>query len=226
MGLAAQKSAHTSAVQRQVKNEATPRASISRRKRLFDIAFSLMILLVLLPVMLLIAVAVRIDSPGPAIFRQSRIGKGQRPIRIYKFRTMRHELCDHTGVVQTTANDPRITRLGAFLRKTNLDELPQFLNVLLGDMSVVGPRCHAIGMLAAGVPYEQLVPEYHLRHTVRPGITGLAQVRGWRGPTSDRVHAKARILCDLHYIENYSFLMDLRIILATLKNEVRGGTGF
>lgn len=176
--------------------------------------------------MLLIALAIRMDSPGPALFRQARMGKDQRPILIHKFRTMRHDLCDHSGVTQTTANDPRVTRIGAFLRKTNLDELPQFMNVLLGDMSVVGPRCHAIGMLAAGVPYEELVPEYHLRHTVRPGITGLAQVRGWRGPTSDRVHAKARILCDLHYIENYSFSMDLRIILATLKNEIRGGTGF
>lgn len=200
-------------------------AARSSLKRGFDIAFSLTVLIVLLPVLLLIALAVKLDSPGPVFFKQVRWGKDQKQIRILKFRSMRTDLCDVSGVAQTVDGDPRITRLGSFLRKSSLDELPQFINVLKGDMSVVGPRCHAIGMFAAGVPYEQLVFNYHYRHEVRPGITGLAQVRGWRGPTVDPVHARARIAADLHYIENYSFWLDLQIVVATIRNEVCGGTG-
>lgn len=200
-------------------------AAGSSLKRGFDITFSLTVLVVLLPVMLLIALAVKLDSPGPVFFKQARWGKGQKQIRILKFRSMRTDLCDASGVSQTIDGDPRVTRLGSFLRKSSLDELPQFINVLMGDMSVVGPRCHAIGMIAAGVPYEQLVFNYHHRHEVRPGITGLAQVRGWRGPTVDPVHARARIAADLHYIENYSFWLDVQIIMATIRNEVCGGTG-
>jgi len=200
-------------------------AASSPLKRGFDITFSLTVLIVLLPVLLLIALAVKLDSPGPVFFKQVRWGRGQKQIRILKFRSMRTDLCDATGIAQTVDRDPRITRLGSFLRKSSLDELPQFINVLKGDMSVVGPRCHAIGMFAAGVPYEQLVFNYHNRHEVRPGITGLAQIRGWRGPTVDPVHARARIAADLHYIENYSFWLDLQIIMATVRNEVCGGTG-
>lgn len=194
-------------------------------KRSFDIVFSASILILLLPVLLLIALTIKLESRGPVLFRQTRWGRDQKPIVIYKFRSMRQDLCDHTGVTQTTTADPRITRVGAFLRKSSLDELPQFINVLRGDLSVVGPRCHAIGMFAGGLRYEELVPEYHQRHTVRPGITGLAQVRGWRGPTTDPVHARARIVSDLYYIKNYSFWLDMKIVIATIKNEMSGGTG-
>ncbi len=203
----------------------SPLAARSLVKRAFDVTFSLVVLVLLLPVMLMIAAAIKFDSRGPVFFKQVRWGKDQKPIQVYKFRSMRTDLCDITGVTQTVEGDPRITRLGSFLRKSSLDELPQFINVLKGDMSVVGPRCHAIGMFAAGVPYEDLVANYHERHQVRPGITGLAQVRGWRGPTVDPVHAKARVACDLYYIENYSFFLDLQIIAATIRSELTGGTG-
>lgn len=204
---------------------APPLAASSTVKRAFDVCFSLSVLITLLPVLLLIAIAIKIDSRGPVFFKQVRWGRNQKPIHIYKFRSMRTDMCDATGVAQTVSGDPRITRLGAFLRKSSLDELPQFINVLRGDMSVVGPRCHAIGMLAAGQLYEHLVPEYHQRHYVRPGITGLAQVRGWRGPTTDAVHAKARIACDIYYIRKYSLWLDIKIIVGTIRNELKGGTG-
>jgi lipopolysaccharide/colanic/teichoic acid biosynthesis glycosyltransferase len=139
---------------------------------------------------------------------------------------MRSDLCDPSGVQQTIQNDPRITPFGAFLRKSNFDELPQLLNVLRGDMSLVGPRCHAIGMKAAGVQYEELVPAYHERHKMRPGITGLAQMRGLRGPTISRSKSKARIACDIHYVNNFSLLLDVKIAFGTLRHEMFRGTGF
>lgn len=195
-------------------------------KRAFDIAFAATMLLVLAPLFLVLILAVKLDSPGPAFFSQVRWGKDGKKIRIYKFRSMRIDACDPTGVAQTVHGDPRITRLGAFLRKTNIDELPQFYNVLKGDMSLIGPRCHAIGMRAAGKLYEELVPQYHHRHSVRPGLTGLAQVRGWRGPTDKADSARARIAADLHYIDNYSLALDVKIFIATIVTEIRGGHGF
>ncbi|MFB9947710.1 sugar transferase [Rhizobium puerariae] len=195
-------------------------------KRAIDIGVSLAALLVLLPLLLLVAFMIRMDSPGPALFTQVRWGKDCRKIRVYKFRSMRTDLGDATGVAQTVKNDPRITRIGALIRKTNIDELPQLLNVLKGDMSLVGPRCHAIGMLAAGIPYEDLVPDYHRRHSVKPGMTGLAQMRGLRGPTDRPGKARARIACDLYYIDNFSILFDLRIMFGTVLAELRGGKGF
>jgi len=195
-------------------------------KRFFDIIMSAMALIVLAPVLLAIAVLIRLDSPGPALFSQVRWGMNGRKIRIYKFRSMRTDLCDVSGVNQTVRGDPRITRIGAVLRRTNIDELPQLFNVLRGDMSLVGPRCHAIGMLAAGVPYEHLVPDYHLRHSMRPGITGLAQMRGLRGPTDRPAKSRARVACDLYYVEHFSFWLDLRIIAGTLQAELTNGSGF
>jgi lipopolysaccharide/colanic/teichoic acid biosynthesis glycosyltransferase len=195
-------------------------------KRGLDIAVSLTALITLLPLMLVVALLIRLDSPGPALFTQVRWGKDRRRINVYKFRSMRTDLGDATGVAQTVRDDPRITRIGAVIRKTNIDELPQLLNVLKGDMSLVGPRCHAIGMLAAGIPYEELVPAYHRRHLVKPGMTGLAQMRGLRGPTDRSGKARARIACDLHYIDNFSLLLDLRIIFGTILAEIRGGKGF
>lgn len=138
---------------------------------------------------------------------------------------MHKELEDVTGVAQTVVNDPRVTRIGALIRRTNIDELPQLINVLKGDMSLVGPRCHAVGMLAARVPYEHLVPDYHRRHRMKPGLTGLAQMRGLRGPTDRPAKARARIACDLFYVESFSLLLDLHILWGTLVYEVRGGRG-
>jgi len=195
-------------------------------KRLIDIMVSGTALLMLLPLFLVVAIAIRLESKGPVFFRQVRWGKGCKRINIYKFRSMRADLGDATGVQQTVKNDPRVTRLGAFLRSSNLDELPQLINVLKGDMSLVGPRCHAIGMKAAGVQYEELVPNYHERHQMRPGITGLAQMRGLRGPTDTPAKSRARIACDLYYIEHYSVLLDFKIAYGTVRNELVGGNGF
>lgn len=195
-------------------------------KRMLDIVISATALITLAPLLLLITALIRYDSKGPALFTQARWGKDGKVIKIFKFRSMYIDLCDPSGVAQTLANDPRVTRLGAVLRKTNIDELPQLINVLKGDMSLVGPRCHAIGMLAVGQLYEDLVPEYHQRHAVRPGLTGLAQMHGFRGPTDTEYKARTRVAYDLQYISNFSLLLDLRIMVGTLINEIRGGTGF
>ncbi|WP_246763495.1 sugar transferase [Rhizobium sp. 007] len=197
-----------------------------RIKRLMDILVSAVALLVLLPVLVLIAVIIRCESPGSPLFSQIRWGKDEKKIRIYKFRSMRAENCDPTGVLQTVKNDSRITRVGAFIRRTNLDELPQLWNVLKGDMSLVGPRCHAIGMQAGGMLYEELVPDYHQRHIMRPGLTGLAQMRGLRGPTDRPARARARIAADLHYVNNFSVAFDIRIIIGTIVSEMTQSKGF
>ncbi|MBB5752650.1 sugar transferase [Prosthecomicrobium pneumaticum] len=194
-------------------------------KRLLDIVISAVALLLLAPLLALVAMAVRLDGPGPIFFVQTRFGRHLRPIRVVKFRTMHVDRCDPSGRDQTVENDPRVTRTGAWLRRHNIDELPQLWNVLKGDMSLVGPRCHAIGMLAAGRPYEELVPRYHERHGMRPGMTGLAQVKGLRGRTADPALAARRIEQDIAYVERFSLLLDLRILLVTLLREARGGTG-
>ena len=195
-------------------------------KRLVDIFVSALALLVLMPFFLAIAAAIRWESKGPVFFMQNRWGRGGRMIRIFKFRSMRDDLGDATGIAQTRENDPRVTRVGAMLRKTNLDELPQLINILLGDMSLVGPRCHVPGMLAGGVLYEELVKDYHIRHLVRPGLTGLAQYRGFRGPTDREDLAKARFASDVEYIRRFNVWMDIKILVGTLVKEIRGGTGF
>jgi lipopolysaccharide/colanic/teichoic acid biosynthesis glycosyltransferase len=183
-------------------------------------------LVILIPLFLLIAALIKIESRGPVFFTQQRWGMGGKTIKVYKFRSMRTELGDPTGVQQTVQDDPRITPFGAFLRKSNFDELPQLFNVLKGDMSLVGPRCHAIGMKAAGVQYEELVPSYHERHKMRPGITGLAQMRGLRGPTVSPAKSRARIACDIHYVNNFSLALDVKIAFGTLRHEMFKGTGF
>jgi polysaccharide biosynthesis protein PslA len=195
-------------------------------KRCLDIAVSLSALIVLAPLLLLVALIIRLESKGPVLFKQARWGQGCKPIRVYKFRSMYTDRCDPSGVNQTVKDDPRITRMGRIIRRTNIDELPQLLNVLRGEMSLVGPRCHAIGMLAAGVPYEDLVQQYHRRHLLKPGITGLAQMRGLRGPTDRPSKARARIACDLYYVENFSIWLDLKIIIGTIRSELTGGQGF
>jgi len=197
-----------------------------RVKRFVDVLVSAVALLILLPLLLVIGAAIRLETRGSPLFSQMRWGKDQSKIRIYKFRSMRSEDCDPSGVAQTVKNDRRVTYVGSILRKTNLDELPQLWNVLKGDMSLVGPRCHAIGMMAGGMVYEELVPGYHNRHAMRPGLTGLAQMRGLRGPTDRPARARARIAADLYYIENFSVLFDIRIILGTIASELTRGNGF
>ena len=195
-------------------------------KRMIDIVGSFCGLLVLSPLILVVSILIKLESKGPVFFRQLRTGLNEVPFEILKFRSMYTDLCDNSGVQQTVSNDPRITPLGRFLRKTNLDELPQLWNVLVGDMSLVGPRPHVPDMLAAGKTYSELVQGYEYRHLVRPGLTGLAQARGLRGPTHHRWMAIRRIVCDVEYVRHFSLLLDFKIIIRTVINEVRGGTGF
>ena len=194
-------------------------------KRTIDIVLSAGALIALAPTLLLLAIAIKLSSPGPVLFAQWRTGRNGVPFRIYKFRTMRKDACDPTGVRQVTPGDPGVTRLGRFMRSRSLDELPQLFNVLRGDMSLIGPRPHAIGMKAAGVLYEDLVPYYTLRHAVRPGLSGWAQANGLRGPTTDAQSSRSRIDHDLAYIQNQSLALDLKIIWMTIKSEFLAGSG-
>jgi lipopolysaccharide/colanic/teichoic acid biosynthesis glycosyltransferase len=167
--------------------------------------------LVLLPV----ALAIWFDSPGPILFRQPRIGRDGRPFTMWKFRTMRHAP-EPRGLCQAVRNDPRVTHVGAWLRRTSLDELPQLINVLRGEMSLVGPRPHAPGTRAGGRLFEDVTPQYAARHRVKPGMTGLAQIRGWRGETDTEMKLLRRVAADLEYIETWSLGLDFAILLRTL----------
>jgi exopolysaccharide biosynthesis polyprenyl glycosylphosphotransferase len=197
----------------------------SRAKRVFDVTVASAILVFFAPLLAVIAVAIKATSRGPVLFRQHRYGYRNRRFRIYKFRTMHAHMADRSGVRQTTRDDPRVTAVGRVLRNTSLDELPQLINVLKGDMSLVGPRPHVPGMLAASMRYEHLVPYYFERHVVRPGVTGLAQVSGYRGSTTDAQSAIGRISCDLEYIETWSLWLDVRIIMRTIYREFLSGNG-
>ncbi len=194
-------------------------------KRGIDIFGASVLILAASPLLLAVAAAIRLSSPGPVLFRQPRYGLNAELFEIYKFRTMSIEAQDRSGVAQTRKNDARVTPLGKILRRLNLDELPQLFNVLRGDMSLVGPRPHVPGMRAAGMLYEHLVPHYHLRHRIRPGMTGLAQINRLRGSTSDAKFAKARIEYDIAYTNDWSLLLDLRILWLTFKTEVFRGSG-
>jgi polysaccharide biosynthesis protein PslA len=154
-----------------------------------------------------------------------RPGLYGRPFEMLKFRTMYADAGDATGVKQTTANDSRVTPLGKFLRNKSIDELPQLINVLKGDMSLIGPRPHVANMLAGDVLYEELVPYYHHRYEMKPGLSGWAQANGLRGPTVDAALAKARIDHDLAYIQNFSLWLDIRIIVMTIRSEFFTGSG-
>jgi polysaccharide biosynthesis protein PslA len=199
--------------------------SAEHAKRILDVVGSVSSLALLLPLLVLTCIAIRLSSPGPAIFTQSRVGKGGRLFRIYKFRTMYREQADPSGRAQTVKGDSRVTPLGGVLRRTNIDELPQLWNVLRGDMSLVGPRPHVPGMMAVGKPYDEFVEVYGLRHMVKPGITGLAQVRGWRGETNSVARARMRIVCDLTYIAHASIGFDVKLLLLTLMREAYSGSG-
>ncbi len=180
-------------------------------KDALDKLFSAVVLVCLVPAFIAIAIAIKSSSPGPVFFRQPRLGLNGKKFNVYKFRTMK--VHQEIGVVtQATQHDPRITRIGQFLRRSSLDELPQFLNVLLGDMSVVGPRPHA---LPHNELYKDLIETYMLRHRVKPGITGWAQVNGYRGETDTIDKMAKRVQFDLHYIQHWSLWMDIRIIAWT-----------
>lgn len=178
-----------------------------------DFLLSALILLAVSPLLLIIAVAIKIDSPGPVFFKQARNGWSGKTFSIWKFRSMHVHTPDAGQIKQATRNDPRVTRVGAFLRKTSLDELPQLLNVLGGSMSLVGPRPHAVQHDAE---YSQRIDSYFARHNIKPGITGLAQVRGFRGETTTIEQMQQRVEADIEYINNWSLWLDFTILLRTL----------
>jgi len=185
-------------------------------KRIQDLIFGAIAVILMSPVILTVALLVKLDSPGPIFFRQRRHGFNQEEIVVWKFRSMRQETADATASRQVTADDDRITRLGRFLRSTSLDELPQLLNVLKGEMSLVGPRPHAIGMKTGQVESALLVAEYAHRHRIKPGMTGWAAVQGSRGPLHDAHDVRRRVQLDVDYIERQSLWLDLWIMAVTL----------
>jgi putative colanic acid biosysnthesis UDP-glucose lipid carrier transferase len=191
-------------------------------KRISDIVLASLILVLISPLLLAIAVGVKLSSPGPIIFRQRRNGLDGEEIIVYKFRSMR-AMDDGPTVKQATRGDARITAFGAFLRRTSMDELPQFINVLQGRMSIVGPRPHAV---AHNELYRQLIKAYMVRHKVKPGITGWAQVHGHRGETNTVEKMQARVEYDLEYLRNWSLGLDLQIIARTIIVVLRGSNAY
>ena len=191
----------------------TPMTGAERRLKVaFDWIAALLITLLISPLLLLITLLVRLSSPGPALFRQTRHGVGGESIQILKFRTMNQQDTGDSAFVQATENDERVTKIGGFLRKTSLDELPQLFNVLKGEMSLVGPRPHPLEL---NQEFKSRIPKYMLRHKVKPGITGWAQVHGYRGRTETPEKMALRIEHDLWYIQNWSLWLDLKILLMT-----------
>jgi lipopolysaccharide/colanic/teichoic acid biosynthesis glycosyltransferase len=185
-------------------------------KRIQDLVVGTIAVFLLAPVIALTALAIRIDSPGPIFFRQRRHGFNHEEIVVWKFRSMRHEAADATASRQVTANDDRVTRVGRFIRKTSLDELPQLFNVLAGEMSLVGPRPHAIGMKTGQIESARLVAEYAHRHRMKPGMTGWAAIKGSRGPLHTAADVRTRVRLDIEYIERQSLWLDLWIMLVTV----------
>jgi exopolysaccharide biosynthesis polyprenyl glycosylphosphotransferase len=195
-------------------------------KRAIDVAGAVLGCLCFASVGPFIALLIRLETPGPVLFRQVRIGLDGTAFRMWKFRTMHLSATEETGLNQARRGDPRVTRVGAWLRRLSIDELPQFLNVLVGEMSLVGPRPHAPGTCAGGRPFEQVTWRYAARHRVRPGMTGLAQVRGWRGETETEDKLLHRVESDLEYIENWSFWLDFAILARTLWVVLRGENAY
>jgi len=185
-------------------------------KAAFDRIVGGLALLMLSPILLAAAIAIKLESRGPVLFKQIRYGFNNELIKIYKFRSMRDDVSDMTAEKLVTRNDPRVTRVGRFLRRTSIDELPQLFNVVFGgDLSLIGPRPHAVHAKAADRQYDQVVESYFARHRVKPGITGWAQINGWRGETDTAEKIQKRVDYDLHYIENWSIYLDLYILVMT-----------
>ncbi len=184
-------------------------------KRAFDIFFSLFGILVFSPIMIATAIAIKLESKGAVIFKQQRHGFNNEIIEVWKFRSMYTEMCDPTARNAVVKNDPRVTRVGRFIRKTSIDELPQFFNSLMGTLSLVGPRPHAIAAHTRNVLYNEVVDGYFARHRVKPGVTGWAQINGWRGEIDSDDKIKMRTEFDLYYIENWSLWFDLKILFLT-----------
>jgi putative colanic acid biosynthesis UDP-glucose lipid carrier transferase len=188
-------------------------------KRGLDIVGALIALVLLSPLLLVTAIAIRLESPGPVLFRQQRYGTDGHPFPIYKFRSMTQAACASTDVAQATRGDMRVTRVGRFIRRTSIDELPQLINILMGDMSLVGPRPHAV---PHNEHYRRLIRGYMLRHKVRPGLTGWAQVHGLRGETETVDKMEHRVRFDLDYLRQWSVALDLYIVLLTVRQVLRG----
>ena len=193
--------------------------SLSSRlqKRALDLLVACVCLILLSPVLVATAIAIKLDSPGPVFFRQTRVGQGNRQFRIFKFRSMRTETSDEAGDRSASREDDRITRVGRIIRMTSVDELPQLLNVLRGEMSMVGPRPHALGSTAGDDLFWHASQQYWLRHALKPGLTGLAQIRGFRGATVRREDLQQRVRCDLEYLSSWSLLNDLIILAKTVR---------
>jgi Undecaprenyl-phosphate glucose phosphotransferase len=195
-------------------------------KRAFDVCFATSVLLLAMPLLALIAICIRLESRGPILFRQPRYGFYNELVDVFKFRTMFADSSDTLGVQLTARRDSRVTRVGAVLRRLSLDELPQLINVLRGEMSVVGPRPHAVKTTAGSRQCNDVLDEYAVRHKVKPGITGWAQVNGWRGTMEDEEHLIRRVEHDLFYIKHWSLLFDLKIIVMTPWTIVVGRNSF
>jgi exopolysaccharide biosynthesis polyprenyl glycosylphosphotransferase len=184
-------------------------------KRAFDMVFSLLGILVFSPIMIATVIAIKLDSKGPVIFRQKRHGFNNEVIEVYKFRSMYTDQCDPAARNVVVKDDPRVTRVGRFIRRTSIDELPQFFNALLGSLSLVGPRPHAVAAQSHSRLFNEVVDGYFARHRVKPGVTGWAQINGWRGEIDNDEKIRMRTEYDLAYIENWSLWFDLKILLLT-----------
>jgi Undecaprenyl-phosphate glucose phosphotransferase len=196
-------------------------------KQTFDRVAGALALVALSPILAATAVAIKLDSPGPVFFKQKRFGFNNELIEVYKFRSMRVDQLDPTAAKLVTRDDPRVTRVGRFIRKTSIDELPQLINVVFkGDLSLVGPRPHAVHAKAADRQYDEVVDGYFARHRVKPGITGWAQVNGWRGETDTQEKIQQRVEHDLYYIENWSILLDLYILAITPISLFKSGNAY
>jgi exopolysaccharide biosynthesis polyprenyl glycosylphosphotransferase len=186
-------------------------------KRTFDLALSVPAIIFLAPLLLIVALAIKLDSRGPVFFMQPRVGRGNRLFLVYKFRSMKTDLIDKSGNKSVTKGDTRVTRVGRFIRSTSIDELPQLFNILRGDMSLVGPRPHALGSTAGKELFWEVDERYWLRHALKPGLTGLAQVRGYRGETARREDLANRLTADLEYLAGWTIWRDIQILFSTLK---------